>query len=447
MSLSVHFARGVSELRKFLKYTYSNRSISNDTLDLLPQVDRIRDIAYVFREALRQALYGTPGPVYIQFNLDTLLPFPVVKAELDKRGHNWWLDYYIQNLFAAGFDVGREIRPWPIEIPFPKKELVAKTVKAITKAERPLMLIGSQVSQPPIEDAKVRQILQEMGVPCFLEGTARSILPSNSPLYMKHGLVEALEAADLVLVLGIPGEFKAKKLNSKTQLIVANRTKSALKENAKNFGDHAQQIHTDIGQFLVEVSEKLGRFAISEQYLTDIRRRSQDAEKAARAADPLATAVNDTLGENAVIVSDGGDFANRTQSVLSSRGSWVESPSAAKLGAVAGYALGSKLARPESHVAVLVGPDSLGYSLSELATAANASVPFLTLVGNDGSAKNIVDPSTGTNYSDVVKAAKDLGAVASAVSGGDARGVTTALQQSVAAMNEGRPALVNVQLK
>jgi thiamine pyrophosphate-dependent acetolactate synthase large subunit-like protein len=410
------------------------------------KVDRIRDVAYVFREALRQALYGTPGPVYIEFNLDTLLPFPEVKKELDRRGHNWWLDYYIQNLFAAGFDVGREIRPWPIEIPFPKKELVAKTVKAITKAERPLIIVGSQVSQPPIDDAKIRSILQEMGVPCFFEGTARGVLPASSHLYLKHGLVEALEAADLVLVLGVPADFKVKKLSSKTQLIVANRTKTALKANVSAFGDHAQQIHTDIGQFLVEVSEKLGRFAISEQYLNDVKRRNLDAENAARAANPLAAALNDSLGENAVIVSDGGDFANALQPVLSSRGSWVESASSAKLGALAGYAIGSKFARPESNVTVLLGLESLGYSLSELATAANSSSPFLALIGNDGSSRSIVDPSTGSNYANIEKAAQELGAQAFAVSQKDAKAVSQTLAQSVSALKD-KPVVVNVLLQ
>jgi thiamine pyrophosphate-dependent acetolactate synthase large subunit-like protein len=384
--------------------------------------------------------------VYIQFNLDVLYPFPHVKKELDKRGSNWYLDYYIKNLFAAGFDVGREIRPWPIEIPFPKKEQVAKAVKTITKSERPLIILGSQASLPPIDDSKVRSILQEMGIPAFFEGTGRGILNRSSPLYLKHGLEEALEGSDLVLVLGVPGDFKAKRVSSKTQVIAVNRNKAVLKANGTQFSDHATSIHSDVGQFLVEVSEKLGRFAISEQWLADSKRRSEDGEKAARQASPVASIVDDVLPENTIIVSDSSAFSTSMESVLGSKGVWLESPAAAKLGAVAGYALGTKLAKSDSTVVALLGPSSLGYSLSELATAAISTTAIIALVGNDGSSKSVVDPSTGASYTEYEKAAETLGAKGLTVSAKDTGALNTTLEQAVQVAKEGRPVLVNLKL-
>ncbi|KAI1283736.1 Acetolactate synthase large subunit IlvG [Halotydeus destructor] len=437
----------------------SSRILKGENLEVLNQmstfkplckwtgsVDRIRDIAYVFREALRQALHGTPGPVYIQFNLDVLFAFPHVKKELDRKGHSWFLDYYIQNLFAAGFDVGRETRPWPIEIPFPKKDDVQKAVKAITKSEKPLILMGSQASLPPIEDTKIRSILQEMGIPCFLEGTARGILNSSSPLYLKHGLKEALDGADLVLVLGVPGDFAGKKLSAKTQVITVNRNKTQLKANKSTFGDHAVPIFSDVGQFLVEVSEKLGRFAISEDYTEQLKKRNLEGEKTARAASPLAAALGDALGEEAIIVSDAGSFASSVESVLTSKGSWVSSASASKLGAIAGYAIGAKLSRPEMKVACLMGVESLGYSLSELQTAANSSTSFLVVIGNDGSAKSVVDPATGSNYNSIDKAADSLGARGFSVSANDINAVSASLTQAVSVLKEGKPAVLSLAL-
>jgi acetolactate synthase-1/2/3 large subunit len=307
--------------------------------------------------------------------------------------------------------------------------------------------MGSQASLPPIDDAKLRSILQEMGVPCFFEGTARGILNRSSPLYLKHGLTEALEGADLVLLLGVPGDFKGKKLSSKTQVLAVSRNKNQLKANGIQFGEHLTQVHSDVGQFLVEVSEKLGRFAISEQWLTDVKQRSVDGEKAARKAGSVAAALDDALPEDTIIVSDSSDFAASFSAVLGSKGAWLESATAAKLGAVAGYAIGTKLVRPESTVAAILGTGSLGYSLSELATASNSSVPLLAIVGNDGGSKAVVDPSTGTNYADYEKAAEKLGAVGVSAVSSDEKALASALERALQAVKSGQPALVSLQLK
>ena len=316
------------------------------------RVDRVRDIAYELREALRQALHGVPGPVYMEFTLDCLNPYPVVKAELDGRGTNWFLDYYIKNLFAAGFDVGREIRPWPIEIPFPKKEQVSKIVKSITKSERPLVIMGSQAVLPPIEESKIATILQDMGIPCYFQGLARGILSKNHNLYMKQGLDKAIEGADLVLVLGVPADFKPDtRVSSKAQLFAVNRNKVTLKANSKNFGDKAVHVHSDVGQFLVEVSEKLGRFAISNEWLEGLRA----AQNRSSSSSPSDAGKNN-LPDKMIVVSDTADHFHSCDTAFHRRGPWlqVNAPGIAiTQSGLVGWVMGAKLARRDHHICLL----------------------------------------------------------------------------------------------
>lgn len=414
------------------------------------RVTRIRDIAYELREALRQALHGTPGPVYIQFNLDVLYPFPHVKKELERRGSNWYLDYYIQNLFAAGFDVGREIRPWPIEIPFPKKDQVSRVVKALTKSEKPLIIMGSQASLPPIEDSKISTILQDLGVPCFFEGTARGILPRTHPLYLKHGLKEAVAGSDLILLLGVPSDFKTG-VKTRVAVYAVNRNKNVLKHNATNFNDSSVLIQSDVGQFLIEVNEKIGRFAISEEWLTTVKKRSVENEKILKDSNPVSSVMDDVLPESTIIISDGSDFANTSAGVLQSKGPWIESSVSAKLGSTAGYSMGVKLAKPESTVCTLIETSSLSYTISELGTCVSTGIPVVHVVGSNLSKPvSVVDPSTGHTFTDLVTAATESGArgfMSICSKKNPAGDLKVNLDRAIQSVKEGSPVLLHVQLE
>lgn len=431
--------------------------ISNQMKTLKPlvkwsgKVTRIRDIAYELREALRQALHGTPGPVYIQFNLDVLHPFPVVKKELDRIGTNWWLNYYIQNLFAAGFDVGREIRPWPIEIPFPKKDLVAKVVKSITKSERPVIVIGSQASLPPIEDSKMSSILEELSIPTFCLGTASNLLPKSSPINMRHGMDEAIDGADLVLLLGVNSEFKSGSKSSNCQQIVytINRNKETLKNNCKNFANATfEAIHSDVGQFLVEVNDKIGRFAISNEWVNQIKERNLKMDKLIKELDPLSTALNDVLPDtcNSVIITDGSDFANRVVKIVAAKGCIIDSAISCKLGSSAGYAIGAKLCKPEAIVIAVREPSTMNYVMSELSTATRNGVAILnvTAVPSVTGSVTIVDPSSGVTITNLESAAAENGAKSVSVAAGDVKSLKTSFDKAVTMVREGNTVLVNV---
>jgi acetolactate synthase-like protein len=412
------------------------------------KVNRVRDIAYELREALRQALHGTPGPVYIQFTLDCLHPFPVVKRELDRRGSNWYLNYYIQNLFAAGFDVGREIRPWPIEIPFPKKEQVTKIVKAITKAERPLIIMGSQATLPPIDESKIATILQDLAIPCYFEGLAGGILPASHNQHLKHGINEALAGADLVLVLGVPADFRAARVAHKTQLFAVNRNKANLKGNSAAFGDHAVHVHSDVGQFLVEVSEKIGRFAISEEWINNLRSSHATGESTARASAPVASSLDESLPEKTIIVADPSDFARSSIPVLQSKGPWIQIPSTGNISSIAGYLMGAKLARRDHQICALTDITNSAFLLSEAVSCVNHGVAGLVVAGNSSGNASITDPSSGALIANVEAAIEEVGGKGLAVDGtaAGASNLKAGITRAVSLANEGSFVFVNLRL-
>lgn len=410
------------------------------------KVSRVRDIAYDLREALRQALHGTPGPVYIQFTLDCLNTFPTVKKELEKRTSNWYLDYYIQNLFAAGFDVGREIRPWPIEIPFPKKDQVQLVVKSITKASRPLIIMGSQSTLPPIEDTKISTIIQDMGIPCFLQGTARTVLSRTNKLYIKHGLTDALSEADLVLVLGVAPEFKAHKLPSKTQLFIVNRNKSTLKANRSSFGDHGTVINSDVGQFLVELSEKVGRINVSQMWIDDLNRKSAEGDSAARTESKVGPVLEEVVPDSSVIISDGGSLSKSVEPILQSKGAWIEASPIAKATALAGYAIGTKLGKREATVVSLIDSSNCSYLLSETVTCVTHGIPLVAVIGNEDSTGKLLANDPSLNGPISLESVDSTGGKSVTLDGKDVRSLKTGLEKAFALTNEGSSVLVNLKI-
>ena len=42
----------------------------------------MRDIPSLVRKAMQKAQSGTPGPVFVEFPIDTLYPYPLVKKEV-----------------------------------------------------------------------------------------------------------------------------------------------------------------------------------------------------------------------------------------------------------------------------------------------------------------------------------------------------------------------------
>ena len=76
------------------------------------------------------------------------------------------------------------------------------------------------------------------------------------------------------------------------------------------------------------------------------------------------------MDDNTIIVADGGDFVGSAAYILRPRGPlrWLDPGAFGTLGVGAGFAIGAKLARPESDVVIIFGDGSLGYSLIEFDT-------------------------------------------------------------------------------
>lgn len=132
-------------------------------------VTKVRDIVPKLREAFKVAQSGTPGPVFVELPIDVLYPYQIIKKEVVSSSStksligkvvNWYLNNYLQNLFAGAFDQELPTHPVPVDIPFPSKSHVNSAAELISKAKKPLIILGSQAVLPPVGAEKIRTAIE-----------------------------------------------------------------------------------------------------------------------------------------------------------------------------------------------------------------------------------------------------------------------------------------------
>jgi len=132
-------------------------------------VTKVRDIVPKLREAFKVAQSGTPGPVFVELPIDVLYPYQVIKKEiasgtssksLSGKVVNWYLNNYLQNLFAGAFDQEWPTHPLPVDVPFPAQNDISTAAELLSKAKKPLIILGSQSVLPPIGAEKLREAIE-----------------------------------------------------------------------------------------------------------------------------------------------------------------------------------------------------------------------------------------------------------------------------------------------
>ncbi|CAL8335037.1 unnamed protein product [Boreogadus saida] len=367
----------------------------------------IREIVPTVRKALAIAQSGTPGPVFIEFPIDTLYPFHMVSKEFGVKNPpkglmgkvvTWYLENHLTNLFAGAWET-RDVSPLPVDIPYATDDQVQKCIELVSRAKKPVILLGSQATLPPTPVDDIRKALELLGIPCFLGGMSRGMLGKDSPIHIRQNRRDALKEADVVLLAGTVCDFRlsyGRVLNRRSKVIAVNRDKTQLLKNSDMFWKPTVAIQGDAGSFLLQLSKGLKGHKCPEEWPQSLKagdetkenaNRAKAVEKTDRHLNPLKVlhCVDELMAEDSIIVADGGDFVGSAAYIMRPRGPlrWLDPGAFGTLGVGGGFALGAKLCRPESEVWIVYGDGSLGYSVAEFDTFTRHKTPVIAVVGND----------------------------------------------------------------
>jgi acetolactate synthase-1/2/3 large subunit len=368
---------------------------------LVRRVRRVRDLAPAIDEALAVARGGVPGPVFVECPVDVLYGEEIIRqwyaaaagkgTSLADRALRWYLGRHVNGIFAGSQDARAASTAMPAPVAVADDD-AAKAWQAIAQAQRPLLLVGSQALGRAETAHEVAAAVSALGIPVYLSGMARGLLGPDSALQMRHRRREALRESDCVILAGVPSDFRldyGRHVRRSATLVAANLSRAEARMNRRP----DVLVAGDAGRFLVALATR-GSHARPEWIATlrarDIEREAQidaQASLAGEHVNPISflRAVDASASDDALFVADGGDFVATAAYTLRARGplAWLDPGVFGTLGVGAGFALGAKLARPQSEVWALFGDGAFGYALPEYDTFARHGIGVVGVVGND----------------------------------------------------------------
>lgn len=304
------------------------------------------------------------GPVFVDFPLDVFGP---ASGEVP----------------AVENPMGRGVEPDPDE--------VARVAAAIATADRPALVVGSDVYWAGAWTA-LAGVVEHLRVPVFTNGLGRGTLPADHELAFlrTRGLLK--QRADLVVVVGTPLDFRLGfgRFGTATVAHVVDA------ESQRAAHVDVLTVAGDIGATLRGLAEHGGPRANHEDWIAELR----GAEDAARAdetallaadADPIKPSrvygeLRRRLERDAVVICDGGDFASYAGKFVEvyEPGCWLDTGPYGCLGNGLGYAIAARVARPDAQVVALLGDGAAGFSLMDADSLVRHALPVVLVVGNNG---------------------------------------------------------------
>ena len=343
-----------------------------------------------------------------------------------------FLDIHMDHLF----DQSESVRPGPGAGPdrSPDTDAVERIAGLLAAAQRPVLILGTDVWSDFAEEAALRCV-ETLDLPAIPNGMGRGVVPAGHPLLVTKARGMAFNAADLVIVVGTPldfrlgyGVFGGKEGSTPATVVHIADSPEQLSHHASP----AVATSGDLGQVLDALTDAVLRRSRRPDWadwgdaLRDKARQThtKDLELLGAEADPIHPAriygeLLPRLEDDAVVIGDGGDFVSFAGKFVEPKrpGGWLDPGPFGCLGAGLGAAIAARIARPSSQVVLLLGDGAAGFSLIDVDTLVRHNLPVVMIMGNNSAwalekgpmqmiygYDVIADLAPRTRYDEVVKA-------------------------------------------
>ncbi len=345
-------------------------------------VAETRQIPEVLTTAIRAALTGRPGPVFVEIPVDLLMT--VIEDRLAPIPTR-----YVHRSAALA-----------------DPDDVVRLAHLVSRAERPVVLAGSGVYW---DDAAkpLASFADASGLPVFMNGAGRGALPPGHSCAFAHARGWALAGADLVLVLGAPLDFRLGYGRPPTfaedaRVVMVDCDPAELGRNRPlELG-----LHGHIGRVLDQLVETLpaglpARFEEWRRRVGQKERESRAKLEAESASDAVpishyrwAREIAAVITPETIVVGDGGDVVGCASKFVpvSATGQWLDPGPFGCLGVGPSFAIAAKLLHPDRRVLLIAGDGAFGLNGMEMETAVRFGLPMTVIIGNDGGWGQIRNP-------------------------------------------------------
>src|SRR6201991_1871390 len=341
------------------------------------RVDRAEDIGRGIARAIRTAVSGRPGGVYLD------IPAAVLGEVIDK-------DKGEKSLWEV-------VDPAPKQIP--DAAAVDRAIELLAGAQRPLIVLGKGAAYARADDA-IRQFVESSGIPYIPMSMAKGLLPDDHPQSAATARSLALKQADVVLLVGarlnwLLGHGDAPQWSPDAKFIQVDIAAAEMDSNQPI----AAPLVGDIGSVMEALLEraKPGQITVQTEWREELAARSaQNIAKMAERlkADPhpmqfmgALKAIRDVVHERpeTYIVNEGANALDLARTVIDMHvprhrldsGTW------GVMGIGMGYAIAAAV-EGDAPVVAIEGDSAFGFSGMELETICRYKLPVVTVIFNNG---------------------------------------------------------------
>jgi acetolactate synthase-1/2/3 large subunit len=347
-----------------------------------------KHVPRLVREAVRRALSGTPGPVYLG------IPGDIFEEELP--------DYREP-----------EARETPMTLPLARPAPSARDVDAVIDlligASRPVILAGTGIHQSRAYDC-LRAVAERLGIPVATSSGGKGSLPETHELalgtvgrYSRKYANDAVRNADVVLAIGtglgglVTDSYKL--IDPSAQLIHVTVDPDAI---GLNFPARHGLV-ADASTFLEAVLVGCERRGARASEAADDNRRALAQARTAwheRRAELVAhdgggggpmrpeaimAVIDEMTADDAVIVADTGYAAawgGALSQVKVAGRQFIRADGT--LGWAFPASMGAQFAAPDRQVVCITGDGGIGYHIADIETALRHQLPIVVVVLNNG---------------------------------------------------------------
>ncbi len=341
------------------------------------RVDRAADIGLAVARAIRTAVSGRPGGVYLD------LPARVLSEGME-----------------AGLGAASLIRvtdPAPRQLPAP--EALERALALLSKAKRPLIVLGKGAAYAQADD-DIRAFIETTGMPFLPMSMAKGLLPDDHPQSAAAARSLALGHADVVMLVGarlnwLLGHGETPEWAADSQFIQVDISPTELDSNR----GIVAPLLGDIGSVMagLRAMMKPGSVAASQDWLDMLAEKKKHNIASMQAhldADPrpmnfysalrAVRAVLDTR-PGVFVVNEGANTLDFGRNIIDMREprKRLDSGTWGVMGIGMGYAIGAAV-ESGAQVVAIEGDSAFGFSGMEIETICRYHLPIIVVVFNNG---------------------------------------------------------------
>lgn len=337
------------------------------------RIDSTERIPELLHLALGKSISGRPGAVYLDF------PAQIVSHKLPEES------------VAL-----RRVAP-AMARPHADPAAIERVADLLSRAERPLVLVGKGAAWADAGDALTR--LVDLGLPYVASPMARGVIPDDHPRFANAARSTALREADAILMVG--GRFnwifamgRSPQYRSGVRIaqidVVAEEMYSAAEVDIGIVADAAVAV-----QQLANALEGRSLACAKSGWLEQLRATCEANEVELRQVTEsaeipihpyrLVREVRDVLPRDATLSFDGEVIMGVARVLLPGyrARSILNAGTTGCIGTGLPYAIGAKLARPESASVAVLGDYAFGAAMMDVETAARIGANVVLVVANN----------------------------------------------------------------